>query len=226
MSDPAIRVVRHPRARRMRLSLDPMTGEVRLVLPPRAALGPAMVWAKGQRAWITAQRARLPVARPIVDGMAIMVGGEALTLAHDSALPRRVVRDGAWLRCGGPAETLGARVTAWLKREALTLLRGETEEFAARLGVTVSTVGIGDPRRRWGSCASDGAIRYSWRLILAPSWVRRATVAHEVVHRVHMHHRPEFHALVETLVGRDADRSRDWLRREGAGLHWFGRASC
>ena len=77
---------------------------------------------------------------------------------------------------------------------------------------------------RWGSCASTGTIRYSWRLILAPAFVRRATVAHEVAHLVHMNHAPAFHALVAEILGSDPRPARAWLRREGAALHRFGAA--
>ncbi|HVJ02987.1 MAG TPA: M48 family metallopeptidase, partial [Sphingomonas sp.] len=84
-------------------------------------------------------------------------------------------------------------------------------------------VSIGDPRGRWGSCASSGAIRYSWRLILAPQHVRRATVAHEVAHRIHMNHSPAFHRLVALLYEADPTPAREWLRRNGAMLHRVGR---
>ena len=75
---------------------------------------------------------------------------------------------------------------------------------------------------RWGSCSAAGAIRYSWRLILAPEFVRRATVAHEVAHLVHLNHGPDFHALVERLLGADPRPARAWLKREGAALHRIG----
>ena len=32
---------------------------------------------------------------------------------------------------------------------------------------------VGDAKSRWGSCSVYGAIRYNWRLILAPPAVRR-----------------------------------------------------
>jgi predicted metal-dependent hydrolase len=220
-----IEVVRHPRARRARLSVDPATGMVRLTLPKRAALAPALRWAEGHGEWIAEQQARLPLPRPFVPGAIIPVGDGAVTIVWDASASRRIVRVGDWLHCGGPTEGLSRRITAWLKREALALLHTETEEFARRAGVSVTGVAIGDPKGRWGSCASSGAIRYSWRLILMPARVRRATVAHEVAHRVHMNHGPAFHALVTQLVGDDADTSRVWLRRHGAALHWFGRAS-
>lgn len=110
----------------------------------------------------------------------------------------------------------------WLKAHARDLLGRETAEFAAKAGVAVARVGIGDPVSRWGSCSAGGAIRYSWRLILAPDFVRRATVAHEVAHRVHLNHGPAFHALVEELLGADPRPARAWLKREGAALHRIG----
>ena len=55
MSEP-FEVVRHPTARRIRLSLDPASGVARLVVPKRAALKPALAWAQGKADWIAQQR--------------------------------------------------------------------------------------------------------------------------------------------------------------------------
>ena len=104
------------------------------------------------------------------------------------------------------------------------MLTEETREFAAKGGVMAAKVGVGDPVSRWGSCSSSGTIRYNWRLILAPDFVRRATVAHEVAHLVHLNHGPDFHALVEELLGEDPRPARHWLRGNGASLHAVGRA--
>lgn len=220
-----IEIVRHHRARRARLSVDPASGAVRLTIPLRAPVAPALRWAEEHVAWVDAQRARLPEPRPFVPGAILPVAGEDVRIDWSEAAPRRIERVEGALRCGGPIDGLSRRITAWLRREALALLSAETAHYAARAGVSVAGVSIGDPRSRWGSCAASGAIRYSWRLILAPSHVRRATVAHEVAHRVHMDHGPAFHALVEQLYGADPTPSRQWLKRHGAGLHWFGRDS-
>ena len=224
MSEP-FEVVRHPTARRIRLSLDPASGVARLVVPKRAALKPALAWAQGKADWIAAQRARLPQPKPYVPGMMLTVADVPLTIAWEAGSRRRIEVVGETLSLSGPIETLPRRVEMWLKRQALDLLTAETAHYAARAGVTVSKVAIGDARGRWGSCAHDGVIRYSWRLILAPGHVRRATVAHEVAHRVHMNHAPAFHALVERLYGSDPTPARAWLRTHGAGLHWVGRSS-
>ena len=222
---PAFEVTRHPQARRIKLALDPATGVARLVLPPRASLAKAVAWATGKAAWLDEQRARLPTPRPFIDGASFAVADELLTIAWSAGASRIVRREGDRLVANGAAETLARRVEAWLRREALALLERETAEFAALASVTVAQVAVGDPRGRWGSCAHDGAIRYSWRLLLAPGWVRRATVAHEVAHRVHMNHGAAFHALVARLLGSDPTPARAWLRHHGAGLHWVGRSS-
>jgi predicted metal-dependent hydrolase len=216
-------VVRHARARRMRLSVDPASGRVRLTIPPRASLKQAMAWANDHRGWIDAQRAKLPDGRPFVPGAAIPIEGEEVTLDWSPDRSRTVALIDGRLVCGGPIEGLSRRIEAWLKRRALAVLTEETAEFAAKAGVTVSRVTVADPKGRWGSCASTGAIRYSWRLICAPSYVRRSTVAHEVAHRLHMDHSPAFHAAYRQLLGTDPAPARAWLRRHGATLHWVGR---
>jgi predicted metal-dependent hydrolase len=244
-------VVRHARARRMRLSVDPASGRVRLTIPPRASLKQAMAWANDHRGWIDAQRAKLPDGRPFVPGAVIPIEGEdvvidwspersrTITLFRHAGLvpastepqvpgleaqwtPGQARGDGQ-LVCGGPLEGLSRRIETWLKRRALAVLTQETTEFAAKAGVTVSRVTVADPKGRWGSCASTGAIRYSWRLICAPPYVRRSTVAHEVAHRLHMDHSPAFHAAYRQLLEADPAPARAWLRRHGAALHWVGR---
>lgn len=218
-----MQVVRNARARSMRLAVDPRSGRVRLTLPPRASFKQALAWAEEQREWIDRQRGKLPEGRPFAPGAAVPFGDGVLTIvwpAGTARLPRHV---GDELYCGGPREGLERRVERWLRAEALRVLSVETAEYAAKAGVRVTGVSIGDPRARWGSCAASGAIRYSWRLILAPEFVRRATVAHEVAHRVHMNHGHEFHAFTRELLGSDPGPARAWLRRHGSGLHWVGR---
>jgi predicted metal-dependent hydrolase len=102
------------------------------------------------------------------------------------------------------------------------LLAAETRAFAGKRELKVERVAVGDQRSRWGSCSSTGAIRYSWRLIMAPDFVRRATVAHEVAHLVHMNHGRHFHALVAQLLEDDPAPARAWLRSHGAALHRIG----
>lgn len=217
----AVQVVRHASARVMRLRIDPRDGAVRLTLPRRASLRRAYAWVETQRPWIEAQLAQRPAGIRLLPGLALSVGGTSLTLI---ATPGRSVRrEGDMLHVGDAADMFEARVLRWLKAEAGRVLEAETRALAAREGITVGRVSVGDTRSRWGSCSSNGDIRYSWRLILAPDMVRRSTVAHEVAHRVHMNHGPEFKRLERELLDECPSEARAWLRAHGSSLHGYGR---
>ena len=210
-------------ARKMRLAVDPRDGAVRLTLPRRAALGPALKWAESQRAWVERALAKLPAHETLGPGSVIPFEGRELLIDWRPDGSRVVKLDGDRLVVGGPEEMVKARVLRWLRAEAGRKLDAETRAAAARAGVTVGRVRIGDPRSRWGSCSSSGDIAYSWRLILMPPAVREATVVHEVAHRLHMHHGPEFHDEVRKLLGRDPKTERAWLKAHGAAMQRVGR---
>jgi len=84
-------------------------------------------------------------------------------------------------------------------------------------------VTVGDAGSRWGSCSSDGRIRLSWRLILAPPAVRRHVVSHEVAHLVHLNHGPQFKALEARLFGTGLAEAKSELRAVGPRLRRLGR---
>lgn len=212
----------HCAARRLRLRFDPRTGRLTLTVPPRVSRRRALEWAAGHEDWVSQSAAAAPAPAPIGPGGEIPLYGRPHRIDWSPDRPRRVVRADGRLVVGGPAEAVSERVLRWLRQEARAALVADTQDFARAAGVSVARVGIGDPASRWGSCSSSGAIRYSWRLIMAPDFVRRATAAHEVAHRVHMDHGPRFHDLVRELLGEDPKLARLWLRRHGAALHRIG----
>jgi predicted metal-dependent hydrolase len=213
-----------PTARAIRLGVDRRTGEVVLTIPRRESRRKALAWADGHRDWILARLAEVAPAIALAPGADLPVYGRPHRIDWSADRRRTPRLEEGRLIVGGPREGLESRLLRWLRRHALDTLAAETAEFAAKAGVRVNRIGVGDPLSRWGSCSASGGIRYSWRLILAPDWVRRATVAHEVAHRVHMNHGPDFHLLVETLLGADPKPARLWLRRHGPSLHRIGRA--
>jgi predicted metal-dependent hydrolase len=99
----------------------------------------------------------------------------------------------------------------------------EADEFAAAANVSLRGVSVGDAGTRWGSCSSQGRIRLSWRLILAPPNVRRFVVAHEVAHLVHLDHSANFKVLEARLYGPGLSEAKAALRRVGPRLRRLGR---
>lgn len=207
------------RARRLRLRVDSRSRALTLTVPAGMSRRRALSWAAGHEAWARQALAAIPLPMRLTPGVELPLLGEPHLIDWAEQRPRRIALEEKRILCGGPAQGLEARLLRWLKSQALTLLTAETQEIVAAHALKLGRVGIGDPRSRWGSCSSRGDIRYSWRLILAPDFVRRATVAHEVAHLVHMDHGPDFHALAARLLGSDPAPAREWLRRHGGELH-------
>ena len=211
------------RARRLKLRLDTRRRRLVLTCPPRTSRRAALDWAARQRDWAASEIARIPAGEPLEPGATIPLDGGEIRLEWDASAPRAPVVSGETLTFGGPLESFDLRVRRWLRAEALRLLSADTAAAAERAGVTVTAVSVGDAETRWGSCSSAGAIRYNWRLALAPPAVRRWVVAHEVAHRVHMNHGPAFKRLEQEIYGGNVAAARSELRRVAPRLKGIGR---
>jgi predicted metal-dependent hydrolase len=219
--------IRRAGTRAIRLRANSVEGAIHISLPPRGGLPEALRLIENHHGWLEAQVAKWPGPRPIRPGATIPFDGEELLIDWHPAHKRMPVRRDNRLEIGGPEALLAARTLRWLKAQALDDLTSSTRRFAAMVERDVAHVRIGDPSSRWGSCSAASRhqaarIAYSWRLILAPAFVRDNVVAHEVAHLVHLNHSPAFHALHASLDSNTA-KSKRWLARHGAALHWVGR---
>jgi predicted metal-dependent hydrolase len=216
--------VRHdPRARSLRLRLDERRGLLTLTCPRRVSRKTAVAWALKQSSWIDSQLAAVRPGEPFRPGALVPLEGERVQLLWRADAPRRPRLDDGTLECGGGAEGFGRRIERFLKDYSRSRLSEATAAVAERCGVTVRSVSVGDATSRWGSCSANGAIRYNWRLILAPPHILEWVVAHEVAHRRFMDHGTGFKRLEAELYGRDVAAARAELRTLGPRLKRVGR---
>ncbi len=207
------------RARRMTLRLDPAKGAV-LTLPLRVSLATAESFLLQHRTWLAERSARRPERVPFAAGEIIPLRGLSHEIRHCPEARRGVWIEDQAILVSGAEEYVARRVGDFLKEEARRILCPRVRELAKRVGRTPGRITVKDTRTRWGSCSSRGDLAFSWRLVLAPEAVLDYVVAHEVAHLVEMNHAPAFWRVVATLV-EDADTSRAWLKRHGAGLHRY-----
>jgi hypothetical protein len=202
-----------PKARRLSLRVDAAKRGVELVLPRRFSPGAALSFVAAHRGWIAARIAAMPAPRQLGEGASVPVFGipHHIRRELDPAAPPVRIADGEIRVRGDPAH-LPRRVRDHLTALAKRDFAARARTTAARIGKTIARVGVRDPKSRWGSCSSSGALSFSWRLIFAPEAVIDYVVAHEVAHLVEMNHGPRFWRLVATLVP-DVDKPRVWLRR-------------
>ena len=222
----AVRLRRHPRARRYTLRIHSTTREVVLSMPPRGSVKQATEFAQKHGAWIAARLQKLPRAAPFTHGAMLPLRGVDHRIVH-----RPSARGTVWTETGEAGELLlcvaGAephvarRVRDYLKREAKADLEVASKRAADALGVTIKRVSIRDQASRWGSCSTTGALSYSWRLILAPPYVLDYLAAHEAAHLVEMNHSRAFWRVVARICP-DMDRAKAWLDVHGTALHRYG----
>ena len=109
------------------------------------------------------------------------------------------------------------RLEQWYRYQAEQQLRRRTEHYAAQLGVEPRVVRVRGYKSRWGSCFSNGEIRYNWRIILAPQAIVDYLVVHELCHLLEMNHSPRFWHCVEQILP-DYRGCRAWLKQHGTEL--------
>ncbi len=219
-----IAITRRANARHMTLRLAPDGSEARVSIPSYARGADAVAFVRSRAGWLEAQLGAMPPRMAIGHDAVLPYRGEALAIVYDAAAPRNpAIVEGA-IRCGGLAETLAARLNRWLEAEARALLADDLAFYCARAGLTSPTLALSHAQRRWGSCAAPsgkggGAIRINWRLVMAPDFVRRSVVAHEVAHLVHFDHSPRFHTALAKLYEGDVAAANRWLKRHGRELY-------
>ena len=206
-------------AKRMTLRLAPDGSAVRVTLPRWGRTADALEFAESRRDWLERQLALLGPAPVLADGGELVFRGEALTLQHVPKAPRRPRVEDAVLVIGGPAQGLERRLQRWLESEAKRLLADDLAEYCALAARPQPALALSRAQRRWGSCAHDGTIRVNWRLVMAPDFVRRSVVAHEVAHLTHFDHSTAFHRELSRLFEGEVSAANSWLRRHGRGLY-------
>ena len=223
-----VTVRRHPRARRYTLRVRERDRIVVLTIPLRGSLKQARDFAERNAGWIAARVKRIPQSVPFADGATIPLRGIDHHIAHRPRARGTVwteAHDGgaAHLCVAGGAQHIARRVRDFLKREAKRDLTEATKRHAAALEVAIERIGVRDTASRWGSCSSDGALSYSWRLILAPPFVLDYLAAHEVAHCRELNHSARFWRVVDRLTP-ERRRAEAWLKAHGNSLHRYGAA--
>lgn len=214
---PPIEIVlrRSAQATRFSLRISQVSRQVTLSLPTRARLGDAQAFALAQEGWIRTHLARMPQVLAVGLGSVLPFQGRNLSVMAGEGRSVRVLDD-SLLVPGDPAR-VAAKVAAFLKVQARDRLVAASDHYAGQVGRRVTQVTLRDTKSRWGSCASDGSLMYSWRLIMAPPRVLDYVAAHEVAHMLEMNHSPRFWAVVERLFP-NWQVERHWLKTKGGAL--------
>ena len=211
------------RAASFRLSL-PASGPV-LTLPERARWSDAEAFLLRHRNWLAARLPRAARAMRLEAGTEVPLRGVPHLVVGTGKLRGRVeilpLADLPELHVPGAPEHQPRRLFDWLKAEALADLGERSAFHAARLGVTVKDIKLRSQSSRWGSCSFEGALSYSWRLVIAPAFVLDYLAAHELAHRLELNHSKRYWKIVDGIFA-NRECAEAWLRTNGSSLHRYG----
>lgn len=172
-----------------------------------------------KRAWIIAKkkqalaRGALIVRKAFTDGEMFLYRGEryafkiekceAITLEDHLYFPEKHL------------PRARAKMIAWYKQKAQEIITERVKYYSEITGWRFTSLSITGAQKRWGSCGPQGALHFSWRLVMAPPAIIDYVVVHELAHIPERNHSPRFWNKVGRVLP-DYKERRKWLKEHGA----------
>lgn len=222
--DVECRFVRSPTATKLRIKVRPACVEV--VVPEGREIIEASDFVFQNRAWVIEQLERARQLRAVRRPDRRMRGhilyrGEPVPVSMVQIdtwqAPNKVVLEaGAIVITRGPdARTPVSRsLEYWLRKQARASIEQHLLDVGKRVKRTPNRVYVMGQRTKWGNCSALSNLSFNWRLIMAPDYVLRYIVTHEMVHLAIPDHSQRFWLTVQSLCP-NADRARQWLVANG-----------
>jgi hypothetical protein len=209
----AYTIVRSARRKRtVEIRLDATLG-VLVAAPRSASLAQIETIVRKRAPWIAqraAESALLSRERVFATGERLHYLGEDAPILVSEASGRtvRVLFSEGMFHIAVPAYLVASQrhaavhraLSLWYRRRALEAVQASVSRWSAVTGYVPSNVLVREQKRRWGSCAADGTLRFNWRLIIAEPALLDYVVVHELVHLRHKNHAAGFWDDVRRLV--------------------------
>ncbi len=168
--------------------------------------------------WMQKQIDALPVTQSILEQGIVTIEGTPRRLVHEhgTGVKTTLTEDSLIISCR--PERLPRALQRYLIQHAEKIISDLAYTKAKLINKRIAKITLRDTTSRWGSCASDGSLSFSWRLIMAPMATIDYVVAHEVAHLQHFDHSPAFWAVCRDL-SENYTGGKHWLKLNGAQLH-------
>ena len=198
-------------------------GKLTVRAPRRCDSERIFTFLREKEAWILRQKAKtqktsVELPKENLNGYYFLLLGEKhrITLVNEKCI--RFERDKKEIFL--PEKNAKERLVKWLKENSKRIFTECTLRRASEMKTQVKSVEISSARSKWGSCAFDNAIRYSFRLLYAPKDVIDYVIIHELAHTKHKNHSPAFWQEVEKWE-QNYKQKRKWLKDHAILMHIF-----
>jgi len=208
--------------RRRSIQLAIVQGQLKVRAPTGTSSQYIKCLLEKKQAWVLKhlQSSSVPPALSWLERSTILVNGHRLTFNFALATRGTVLLSEQALQLTIPMRVAVDQREHYIKRQlqrfftlqAESRLSTVVEQQAIRMGLYPSSVRIGNWKRRWGYCDSQGVLGFNWRLMQAPNWVVEYVVIHELAHLRYLNHSADFWQLVSQFYS-DVATAQRWLKQ-------------
>lgn len=241
LADATIEYTLHRSKRRKKtVQISVSGGKVEVSAPLRTPNREIQAIVQKRSGWILdklAADAQAPPPLRLVTGDTLPYLGRELPLAVEEAGVRRpsAYLDSDCLVVVAPSglcgeerkEAVRAALVVWYRERAAELLADSVARWLPVMSRNRPPrpelincnprVLVREQRTRWGSCSSDGTLRFSWRLAMVDQELIDSVAVHELAHLEVMNHSPAFWDVVLRAMP-DAKERRKRLAEAGSRL--------
>lgn len=196
---PEIQIIRHVRATRLRLRVEPT--QIRLTAPVFCSKGQIQTFIDQSETWlmetwrkqqetVSAQDRTLPLELQLFNlsqPIQILYQTQKHSYRYDATQMQLFISDRQ------PEQYLKAFVIAYAKQYLPIYL----EQISHEIGLKFRKCSIRQPKTRWGSCTSRHDIMLNSALVLFPEAITRYVCVHELAHTQYFDHSLQFWTEVE-----------------------------
>jgi predicted metal-dependent hydrolase len=196
-----VRFTVHRSVKRKQSSLIIDAEEVRVYVPHDVCLETIRDAVRKHAPRILERQKRFVQAKRLSDPPKCFVSGECvrylgrqyiLKRFAGTTQPKAVLRGRFFELHARNDEEARATIHDWYRTRGSESLPQRVALWADRLGVVVSDLRMGDQRRRWGSCTSNGVLRLNWRVMMMPWVLIDYVIVHELCHLLEANHSKTF----------------------------------
>jgi len=167
--------------------------------------------------WISlklSQMSRKPKAEPkkYSDGEKFLFLGKEIRLRFSLGKDFVITEDGELLIPVLFSNDPRTMIIQWYKKQAEKIIKERCLSMSKLIGIKPKAIKINSARTRWGSCSRKGSLNFTWKLIMAPTFVVDYVILHELAHLIHHNHSNEYWKVVEQLMP-DYMLAEKWLKK-------------
>ena len=88
----------------------------------------------------------------------------------------------------------------WYKQMSQEIILNRVQYFTELMQLNYETISLTNSKNKWGSCDSDGNLKFNFRICMRPHKVIDYIVIHELTHLIEFNHSKNFYKIIQSVM--------------------------